>query len=301
MSENTIRTRTVQWNHYFDFCRVLNEKPLPASMDLVTMYLAFMAERFTYTSVINYLSALWVLHKTYGFPHLDPSDFRIKTTLGGIKRALGDAKVQAPPLTPQQLSLIYAALDLSSTEDLCFWTALLLGFRALLRKSNLFEPGLALTVKDVFRYKWGTHLVISRSKTIQYRQRIHNVFMANMATTKFCVSHYINMLMALVVYQSPNSHLLSYSVGGKSKHATYRWFSAKLKKLCIKLNLPALTSHSMRRGGASALAEAGISLQDLQELGDWRSMQVLEYLERSTSSRVALDVTMSRKLFGAFM
>ena len=37
---------------------------------------------------------------------------------------------------------------MSNSEDLAFWVALIIGFRALLRKSNLVEVGLALLVKD---------------------------------------------------------------------------------------------------------------------------------------------------------
>ena len=298
MAENTIRTRKVQWNHYFDFCRLVKLTPLPASVELVTMYLSFMAERFTYTSIINYLSALWVLHKTHGYPLVDPTDFRIKTTLLGIKRILGDAKVQAIPLTAADMARIFAALDFSSTEDICFWLALLLGFRALLRKSNLFESGLAVTIGDAYSHSWGLRLIIRKSKTIQYCQRIHTVFLSKLDTTRFCAAHYMSLLSVLVRYDSPSCHLLSYVKKGNVVSATYRWFQAKLTKLSVNLKMPRFTSHSMRRGGASALAEAGISLQDLQELGDWRSMQVLAYLERSTSSRVALDQRMARALFG---
>ena len=73
--------------------------------------------------------------------------------------------------------------------------------------------------------------------------------------------------------------------------ATYHW-------LCTALNMPHFILNSMGRAGAYALAEADISLQDLQELGDWKSMQVLMYLEWSASSRVSLDRHMTKALFG---
>ena len=53
----------------------------------------------------------------------------------------------------------------------------------------------------------------------------------------------------------------------------------------------------MRRGGASLLAENGVSLVDIKNLGDWKSVSVLFYLTRTIDSKVALERTIVRDIF----
>ena len=65
-------------------------------------------------------------------------------------------------------------------------------------------------------------------------------------------------------------------------------------KACEDVGLRRLTSHSMRRGGASMLAENGVGLLDIKNLGDWRSMSVLLYLSRTDESKVDLDRRLSK-------
>ena len=40
-------------------------------------------------------------------------------------------------------------LDMSRSEDVAYWVSILLGFRGLLRKSNIVEEDMAVRVKDV--------------------------------------------------------------------------------------------------------------------------------------------------------
>ena len=47
------------------------------------------------------------------------------------------------------LRSIYQSLDLYKSVDVAYWVALLLGFRGLLRKSNIVEEEMAVSVNDV--------------------------------------------------------------------------------------------------------------------------------------------------------
>ena len=169
MASSSLTTRQCQWRHFFKFCQLYQQVPLPASLDTVLLYLTFMAESFKYVSIINYLSALWVLHKLNGYPHVDPKSFEIYITLRGIRRTIGDVSTQARPLTLVDLLSLYRSLDLSSSEDLALWVAILLCFRGLLRKSNVVEEGLALTRDGVFFFDWGVLIKLIRTKTIAFR------------------------------------------------------------------------------------------------------------------------------------
>ena len=289
MAESTYITRRTQWKHYFDFCATHDVIPLPASVDTICLYLAYMADSFVYSSIQNYLSAVWVLHRVNGVPHVDIRDTTISFTLKGIRRVLGDEKVSAVPITVQDLKAIYSILDMSLSEDMAFWMSLIIGFRGLLRKSNLFEKEMALRVCDIQSTSWGVLLSLRRTKTIAFRERVLEIPLVSIPNSIFCVKFYIGCLLALVQHPSARSQFLSYVKGSKIIPCTYQWFSHKLSQACVRLGLNKYTSHSLRRGGATALADADIPLFDIKNTGDWKSMAVLLYLERSLDSRIAID------------
>ena len=139
-ADSTVKTRCSQWTFYFRFCEEYGvEPPLPASKETVLLYIAHMASKLSYVSLVNYLSALWSLHKLCDYDYVDATSFRIRQTLLGIKRTLGAHCNQARPLEVGELERMYDMLDLNSTEDLAFWLAVILCFRGLLRKSNVVE------------------------------------------------------------------------------------------------------------------------------------------------------------------
>ena len=92
-----------QWRIYLRFCADYDRVPLPADMDTILLYLAFLAQERAYMTIINYLSAVWLLHKVNGFDHIDSSSFQFRMTLRGIRRTLGDSSKQARPIRIHEL------------------------------------------------------------------------------------------------------------------------------------------------------------------------------------------------------
>ena len=272
---------------------------LPASMDTILLYLVYLAQTRSYITIINYLSAVWSLHKLNGLPYLDPSSFEIQMTLKGIKRSLGDARTQARPITVYDLKRIFASLDFTSSEDVAFWLALLLGFRGLLRKSNIVEDGMALLLSDVVLESWGVLVKLRRTKTITCRERVLLVPFVTLDSSIFCIRRFLCLLLSLVHHPSPQSQLVSFMRGGRWIRASYSWLRNKLSGISSTLGLSHFTSHSLRRGGTTALAEADFSLLQIKDMGDWSSLAVLQYITRSLEGRKELDVRMCQALFEA--
>ena len=44
MADSTSATCWSQWKHYFKFCELYDQIPLPVSLDTVLLYLAYMSE-----------------------------------------------------------------------------------------------------------------------------------------------------------------------------------------------------------------------------------------------------------------
>ena len=286
-----------QWKIYLTFCEDFKLVPLPASMDTILLYLAFLADTRSYVTIINYLSAVWSLHKLNNLPHLDPSSFPIQMTLSGIRRTLGDCAHQATALSVKDLRLMFTRLDLQESEDVAFWLAIIFCFRGLLRKSNVVEQGLAVLLSDVSLEPWGLVLHIRRTKTITCRERVLEVPFNRLPNSIFCACRFLSLLISMVPFPSPMSQLISYTRRGKWVRGTYTWFNTKLAGICAGINLSGVSTHSLRRGGATALYQAGFSLLEIRDIGDWSSLAVLQYLAKSLNKRRELDEKMCDALF----
>ena len=125
-----------------------------------------------YSSIENYLSAVFSLHKIHGVPHISPSCFSLHMVKQGVKRTIGAFIKQAPPLTIRDLHRIHAVLNLNNPSDLVFWTTMVVGFRGLLRKCNLVEIGYAIKLCDIIHETSGITIYVTRSKSIQYAERV---------------------------------------------------------------------------------------------------------------------------------
>ena len=297
MADSSFKTRRSQWKMYLKFCTEFELRALPASLDTILLYIAYLAERLKYVSIINYLSAVWSFHKINGVPHIDPSRFEIEMTLKGVRRTLGDCTKQAPPCAVSELCCIYHSLDMTNCEDVAYWVALLLGFRGLLRKSNIVEEELAIGLEDVRFHVWGMTVRVRRTKTILYKERELIIPFTIIPGSIYCVYKHTKDLMSMCSYSSANSQLVCYMKRGRLVRGTYSWLSGRLRLSCDVLGLTRLTTHSLRRGGATAMSEANLTLLQIRDIGDWKSMAVLLYLQRSMQSRINLDREVVRKLF----
>jgi hypothetical protein len=88
------------------------------------------------------------------------------------------------------------------------------------------------------------------------------------------------------------------------------YFAQELKKLAVQngLDPKRVSSHSLRIGGASTLAAAGLNDHEIQGVGDWKSNTYLTYVRknillfeksrRALASNSALDVTSIRRMYG---
>lgn len=223
---------------------------MPVSECVACLYITHLSDSFTYNSVVNYVSALWALHKTMGYPYPDPSGFLISSTLRGAKFELGCATNQAAPMTVDLMRRIYLLLNMSAVDDVVFWLMLIAGFRGLLRKSNLCEPGFRICVKDVEFCAWGIKVTIRKSKTITFGERNFVVPFARLYCSCFCFEHYLRQLFSMVRYPSLEHPLFArFDRAHRLIPANYNWFSNRLRNVCHALDIPVLTSHSLRREG----------------------------------------------------
>jgi hypothetical protein len=285
---NTWKTRGVQWRHYNNYCALYGFNPLPASEACVCGYIAFMSKTFKYSSIINYLSALWVYHDLNGATKIKGS-FSVKQTLRGARRFLGDTVSPASPLSSRDLLHIYVQLDLNDVIDLCFWCCVLLCFRALLRSSNVTDPELCVLRGSFDFESWGLLLRVYRTKTIQFKEEVLTIPLASVPYSPLCAVTYIKLYFSKVP-RPPTSPAFGWYVFGRFTPVSYSWFNRKLATLARLAGVAGrVSTHSLRRGGATALSLSGMPLPDIKDRGGWKSLCVLLYITKPLSNLIQLE------------
>ena len=140
-SENTLRAYTKDWSHFARWCRMRGADPLPASPQLIGLYIADLASppgrsaALSVASIERRLSGL-----AWGFAQrgqrLDRKDRHIAAVLAGIRRRHARPPAQKAAILPEDLRDMLATLphDLRGLRDRAL---LLIGFAGGLRRSEI--------------------------------------------------------------------------------------------------------------------------------------------------------------------
>lgn len=280
-SANTRSTRNSQWKNYTRFCAEHELVALPASELTVARFLLYKAKTVKYSTINNYLSSVISLHKYYGYECELRSRYFIKLVLDGLKSKLGQTVDQKIPLSVQELIKMYRTLNLRDQKDLVMWSAIVVSFRTLLRKSNLVPdsiheiPKHVILRRDVERSSDGFLIKVRATKTIRYRERVLSIPVVRSEGSCLCAVSALEYCMQEHKAQSDSPVFVF-----KNKPIVYGELLKFLKDLVKRIdkNPDDVGLHSLRRSGAQFLKEIGTSLSDIMYIGDWRSLAVLSYL-----------------------
>ena len=294
-AESTKRTRSVQVRAYLEFCEIFGDRlmPYPCDADQVCLYMSFLARRLCFNSIKQYLSALNNHLKDVGASPIPYGDHGIKKCMAGIRRVLGDSTKQAPPLLPAQLLRLFTYMYLTGGH-IALRAAMLLSFRALLRKCHVTNSESTLLRSDFTFSRWGMIVRVRRSKTIQFRERVHTIPVACVANPALCAVYWVQRHFR----DAPGGegdHAFLIRSRGRLVSMPYTFYLSSIKYLSDRARLHPgnFSTHSLRRGGATFLRLCGATILEIKERGDWRSDAVFEYLKASLPERLALDLRVS--------
>lgn len=262
----------------------------PASalqMNRYAVYL-FKMQQLSAASISNYLSAVRTLHQIAGVTVPEQNSLQSKI-IKGIRNRQKRPVWQAVAITPDMLRAISKIVDMSDVVEMVCWVAVLMGFHCLLRASNLVLRSKATfdrqknLVRSDFRIHNNIMLVHIRwAKTLQYRER--KLLIPVIPFTEHALSavewfhHMIQKIPApdsAPAFSVPNK--------GKLEPLTYNQLARCLRKWAEKalLDPEKMTSHCLRRGGASWLDEKGVPEKVVQAIGDWRTLAFKKYIDQA--------------------
>lgn len=297
---STAKTYRTYLMSYYKFCNDSYIKPVPISQQDLARYVAHLSFRLKYSSIINYLTVVRLLHLEAGFEN-PLSAYYFSTVQKGVKRLLGDSVSPKLPITPDILLGIRSLLDFNSTFDMAFWAASLVAFFSFFRKSNLlpqshltFNPNKQLSKSNICFSPQGVVIQVSWSKTIQYQDRTLQIPLPFIPSSKLCPS----TALWLSSKQGSSSNLSPFQYIHQGSHIimTYPVFCKHLRSCLDRLGFDSqrYSGHSFRRGGATFALETGVPADLVQVQGDWRSDSYKVYIDPSLEGRRAVALSMAK-------
>lgn len=281
---STFASYSSAFQSYISFCRSHNFdiEPTPRTMAFYTVYMSdFISPR----SVESYLS---------GICNLLESDFpnarAVRRHPLVVKALIGCKKLRAAPVLRKQpicrsdftnLQTLYSSSS-SSHDDLLFFALLTSGFNGLLRLGELVWPDkvdLRSYRKVMMRHKAKPHslgfeLFLPTHKADRFFEG-NQVILRRLDASHDPIAPITRYLTSRDKLYPRRCELWLRSDGSIPLRA---WFTRRLK-----VHFPSgdISGHSMRAGGATALAEEGVSADTLQGIGRWASESFRIYIRKN--------------------
>lgn len=257
---------------YISFCRShgFSIDPTP---DTLSFYTVYMCHHIKPESVNSYLSGICNQLEPY-YPHVRPNRRHqlVARTLRGCKKLRAVATTRKRPLMRSELSALQPHyMSSSSHDELLFFVILLVGFHGLMCLGELVWPD-KQSLQDYRK--------VTKRSSVELLPDGFSFFLPGHKADRFFEGNRI-LLQRNTSGDDPDSPFRKYLASRDSLFPfhpelwlhvdgsipTRSWFIRHLRK-----HFPSdVASHSLRAGGATALAQAGIPPHIIQAIGRWSS------------------------------
>lgn len=165
IAPSTRRALRADWNDFVAFCRTHQFQPLPATSEVIALYLADRASSLVPQTLTRRLTSITLAHRAAGFTGISPASTKqlvVGKVLRGIRRSKEVAQHGKDPLLADQMRALVRACpeDLQGVRDRAL---LLVGFAGAFRRSEL----VAIHFPDLSWTNSGLVIYVRRSKTDQ--------------------------------------------------------------------------------------------------------------------------------------
>jgi len=288
LAEATRKSYATGIAKYAEFCNQagLNlEQALPAAEPTLCAFVAWASLTLAPDTVGSYLSAIRSLHVDLGLGDPTADRLVLKRTMTGMRKLHARPVTQKLPLTVGLLDTFKSHLDLHSHDDRVLWAALCLGVHALLRTAELVPRAktdqIPIRNADVTLDGDCLRLAIPFSKNDPMgRGTVLRLFATNGPACPIKAVH--SLITNSPFTRAQNASLFQLASGAP---LTRTPLVSTIKSLVAKAGLDpaAFAGHSMRRGGATSFAIAGVPDTVIRNMGRWSSFTYQSYVETTDS------------------
>jgi len=267
---------------YLTFCKLHNH-PICPTIDTLSLFVVFMCHHINPKSVSAYLSRICNTLELH-FPNIHTIRLNplVVQTLSGMKKLHRGLTLHCCHLlTEEDLLLLLARYDTNSYDDCLFLAIVFCGFHMLLRVGELTDPDsvakrsfLKTTLRNTLNI-WSDRY----SYHLPYHKGDHffegNIVMVlSVLQASRCP---VNWMKRYIMLRDAHFPLLPElwltSIGCTP---TYTWVISRLRTTLDN----EVRGHSLRSGGATALALAGASDDVIQSMGRWASDTFRIYIRK---------------------
>jgi hypothetical protein len=281
LDSSTFSAYTSALNSYLTFCNIHN-LPVDPTPDTLSFYVVFISSHINPKSANSYLSGICRQLEPF-FPDVRQNrrSLLVSRTVQGCHRRFGVPVKRKLPLSHADLLFVINSYPSPSHDDLLFMTQLLTAFHALLRLGELVFPD---KIGDRnYRKIALRHSVKTKSNLYSFFLPSHKGDLTFEGNTIVIEKHnrptdphppFLRYLHSRDRLFPLNSELWLTS---KGTVPTRHWFVSRLRHFFAK----DYAGHSLRSGGATSLAEAGVSPDIIQAMGRWSSASFKIYIRKN--------------------
>ena len=286
LAQSSQRAYASAQQSFLQLCTSLKIPALPATEQVLLLFVADLSQRVCHSTVRSYLAAVRHLHLSRGFPDPLKGCPRVDLALKGLRRRKprsGDSRLPITPLILSTLGRVWAQPPVMY-EDLMLWAACCLGFFAFMRSGELtlpsgttFNPSLHLCPADIAvdnsRTPTTLRVHLKTSKTDQMRTGTD----LYLGRTFNALCPVVAMLKYLAVRGFEEGPLFRFENGTP---LTRPVFVSKIRQTLQQAGMDPTryAGHSFRIGAATTAAAQGVSDATIQLLGRWRSDSYVRYV-----------------------
>jgi site-specific recombinase XerD len=270
LAKNTRRTYSVMWSKFDDWCKQQNLCSLPASAETISLYLASLGGKKSFSTIDTTIAAIEKAHEYQGV-HITGNLDLYRRVRKGIRRTHKEKQTlkQARALSLLELTLFCRQLGCSPLE-LRDKALITIAFFGALRRSELVE----LDIEHVELSEKGLALTLLQTKTSDQAVR---VYLAKTKDESVCpVKALKEWLTNSNISRGPIFRPLT--KGGKVKDS--RLTGHAVSEIMKKYFGADYSGHSLRRGLVTSVAEKGAALHKIQQHSRHKTANmVLRYIE----------------------
>jgi hypothetical protein len=282
LDSSSFSTYTSALNSYITFCN-LHHFPVEPTPDTLSFYIVFLSSHINPKSVNSYLSGICrQLEPFYPDVRQNRKSVLVSRTMAGCLRRFGSPVKRKTPFSHADLLLVLRGVGSTpSYDDLLFVVILLTGFYALMRLGELVFPD-----KKALR----NYRKISLRHSVRLLPDQYSFFLPSHKGDRTFEGNTI-LIQKLLTPTDPHGPFSSYLhsrdarfplhpelwLTSRGTVPTRHWFLSRLHDF-----FPSdFAGHSIRSGGATSLAEAGVDLSTIQAIGRWASPAFKIYIRKN--------------------
>jgi hypothetical protein len=284
IDESTLNNYTSALNSYITFCRI-HGRSIEPTQDTLSFYTVYMCHQIKPSSVDTYLSGICNQLEVY-FPEVRKirSSALVAKTLQGCKCLKGSPANRKSALPLSVLNNICRSFSSSSShDDFLFCALLCTGFYALLRLGELTYPD-SRKLQNPRKLSRRSSVSFPDNSSFQFLLPSHKVdpfFEGNNIVVRRLLPNGIDPLPLFMQYLVSRDNLFPFKpelwIRSNGSVPTCSFFTTQLRQFCDA----SYAGQSLRSGGATALAGAGVSPHIIQGIGRWSSEAFRIYMRKS--------------------